>query len=56
MPRFAIHTEETVHGIYHIEAEDDAEARRLFEDGSVGDPSLYEAISAEIENVELLEL
>lgn len=54
MPRFAVHTEETVHGVYHVEADDADDAKRKFseEPESLGHPLVYEAITAEVESVE----
>ena len=56
MPWFAVHTEETVHGVYHVEAEDAEEAGRVFNDNpyKVGEQQLYEAFSVEVERVEPL--
>lgn len=50
---FVIDTIEEVHGRYLVEAETEEEAREKFERGDVNEPTLYEALSAEIEKVEL---
>lgn len=55
MPLFAIHTEEVVHGIYHVEATTAEEARNLFLSGWTGTPELYEATDMDVERVELVE-
>jgi hypothetical protein len=53
MPWFDIHTEEIVHGVYQVEAEDEQEARLFFMNnvGTAGDQTLYEAFSVDIEKI-----
>jgi len=57
MAWYAIHTEEIVHGVYHVEAESPEAAEHLFTDEphKIGEQVLYEAITAEVERVEPLE-
>ena len=42
MPNFEIHTLEEVHGVYVVQAADENEAREMFYQGDVPNPSLYE--------------
>lgn len=57
MTRYLIHTEETVEGVYAVDAVDEAEALALFEQGSLdpeGNPISYEAVDTPtIERVEI---
>lgn len=52
MPRFKIETEETVHGVYYVEAVDEQAARDLFDRGSVQPPEIFESTDTEIKSVE----
>lgn len=52
MPRFKIETRETVHGVYHVEADNEWHARALFEQGSVEPPSVFESVDTEVKSVE----
>jgi hypothetical protein len=55
---FEVHTDESVHGVYHVEADDAEAARKMFEDPeglrSAGEQRLYEAYSAEVQEVKPL--
>ena len=52
-PWFEVHTDESVHGMYHVEAKDADEAKRMFEEEphKIGEQQLYEAYSAEVTEV-----
>lgn len=50
---YTIHTEETVHGSYKVKADSEDEARQKFKNGDVGTPDVFEALSAEIETIEV---
>lgn len=52
MENFIIHTEEIVHGVYNVRAEDKDAARAMAEAGELPQPSVFETISMEIENIE----
>lgn len=54
MKTYVVHTEETVHGVYHVEATSPQDARKKFENDphKIGEQKLYEAIYAEVERVE----
>ena len=56
MPWFELHTDERVHGVYHVEAPDAETAKRMFSEQphKVGEQVLYEATSAQVERVEPL--
>jgi hypothetical protein len=56
MPWFAVHTEEIVHGVYNVEAKDEQDAKDKFENASrdVGEQTLYEAWSVQVDHVEAL--
>ena len=56
MPWFALHTQEHVHGVYHVEAKDADEAKRMFTEKpeEIGEQQLYEAYSAEVTMVQEL--
>ena len=58
MPWFAVHTEEIVHGVYHVKADspEDAERKLMQDPHEVGEQQLYEAFSMEVERVEPLDL
>ncbi len=55
MPWFEIHTKENVHGVYFTQASDVDTARRMFENGEVTKPAVYEASDVEIENVKAVD-
>lgn len=52
MPIYTIHTEETVHGVYEVEAQNLEEVYDKFVKGQVNDPKVYEATDAKIDYVE----
>lgn len=52
MPWFTIETEETVRGVYDVEADNRQLARQMMEAGEITDPRVYEAIDMEVVRVE----
>lgn len=55
MRRFKLEVEGEAREVYVIEAEDEAAARRLFDDGDAGQPEVVEVTSAEITTVTEME-
>lgn len=56
MKWFAVHTREVVHGVYHVQAGNEDEARKILEEQphKAGEQKLYEAYGMDITNVEPL--
>lgn len=52
MPQFKVHTKETVHAIYMVEAETWKEAEEKFDEGLAGSPWFTETLDAEVSCVE----
>lgn len=53
MPIFEIETSEEVHGIYLVQAESEVEARKMWTEGLVTKPTVYEATYAKISVITL---